>query len=75
MPSGLPTAALPGGVTTPATTSSPLVTNVGGPGPPVSAVGSHSDSSDLYGIVLVLAVIVVAIFAARSSMGSEVFRS
>jgi hypothetical protein len=50
-------------------TAGPVITIVGGLNAPVNAVGSHNDSSDLYGIVIVLVVIVVAIAAARWIFG------
>jgi hypothetical protein len=50
-------------------TSNPLVTIVGGPSPVPPGVGSHNDSSDLYGIVLGLLVIVLSIFAVRWIFG------
>ena len=45
------------------------MTIVGGPGATVNAVGSHNDSSDLFGIVVVLLVIVAAIAATRWIFG------
>jgi hypothetical protein len=57
---------------TPPTTSNPLVTIVGGSNTSVVGVGSHNDSSDLYGILLVIVVIAVSIVVARWVFGRGV---
>jgi len=58
-----------GPTVSPPTTSSPLVTIVGGQSPVPAGVGSHNDSADLYGLVVGLLVIVVSIFAVRWIFG------
>ena len=69
MLSGLQATVAVAETTTPPTTSNPLVTIVGGSNTSPEGVGSHNDSSDLYGILLVILVIVVSIVVARLVFG------
>jgi len=55
--------------TSPTTVDSGVITIVGGPDATARIVGPHNDPADLYGIVLVLAAIAVALFATRWIFG------
>jgi hypothetical protein len=46
-----------------------IITIVGGPNATAHVVGPHNDPADLYGIVLVIAAIAVALFATRWLFG------
>lgn len=59
-------------LSTSSTTSNPMgseITITGGPNATANIVGTHNDPADLYGIILVIAAIAVAIVAARWLLG------
>jgi hypothetical protein len=56
-------------VPVPTTISGAVITIDGGPNATASIPGAHNDPADLYGIVLVIAAIAVALFATRWLFG------
>jgi hypothetical protein len=67
--SGLQSTVFLGATSVPPTTSGPVITIIGGPGATANAVGSHNDSSDFFGIVLVVLAIAAAIAVVRRIFG------
>lgn len=57
------------GATTTTTGPGAVITIDGGPGGTAHIIGPHNDPADLYGIVLVILAIAVALFATRWLFG------